>query len=103
MNFPKLKEENIEEPIQDDFKHVAKRTPDITLSNKWTNHEKDCLRKYILIYGYGRWSVIKQNSGGVLSEKSEFELRVFSNAFLKTIIEFLPQEKSELRKFLIKY
>lgn len=77
------------------------RHPDIALGNKWTNHEKECLRKYILIFGYGRWKIIKHNSRGVLSEKPEIELKIFSNAFLKVIIEFLPQEKMELRKFLI--
>lgn len=77
------------------------KMPDIALGNKWTNHEKDSLRKYILIFGYGRWKIIKHNSRGVLSEKPELELKVFSNAFLKVIIEFLPQEKMELRKFLI--
>ena len=77
------------------------KLPDIALGNKWTNHEKECLRKYILIYGYGRWKIIKHNSRGVLSEKPELELKIFSNAFLKVIIEYLPQEKQELRKFLI--
>jgi len=78
-----------------------KKLPDMSLALKWTNHEKDCLRKYVLIFGYGRWKIIKQNSGGVLSDKPDLELKVFANAFIKTIIEFLPQEKSELRKFLI--
>ena len=86
--------------IRSDFK-TPKKLPDMALGNKWTSHEKDCLRKYILIYGYGRWLIIKQNAGGVLSEKPEMEVKIFSNAFLKTIIEFLPQEKVDLRKFLI--
>lgn len=81
--------------------NLSSRHPDIALGNKWTNHEKESLRKYLLIYGYGRWKIIKHNSRGVLSEKPELELRIFSNAFLKVIIEFLPQEKQELRKFLI--
>jgi hypothetical protein len=81
--------------------NANKKLADIQLTNKWTNHEKECLRKYILIYGYNRWKIIKQNSGSVLSEKPELELKIFANAFLKTIVEFLPQEKSELRKFLI--
>jgi len=77
------------------------KKPDLVLANKWTSHEKDSLRKYILIFGYGRWKIIKYNSGGVLIEKSEQELKVFSNAFIRTIIEFLPLEKSELKKFLV--
>lgn len=77
------------------------KKPDMALANKWTSHEKDSLRKYILIFGYGRWKIIKFNSGGVLVEKTEQELKVFSNAFIRTIIEFLPLEKSELKKFLV--
>lgn len=77
------------------------KKPDSALANKWTSHEKDSLRKYILIFGYGRWKIIKYNSGGVLIEKTEQELKVFSNAFIRTIIEFLPLEKSELKKFLV--
>ena len=48
---------------------VKNLPPDVGLSNKWTTHEKDCLRKYLLIYGYGRWNIIRSNSGGVLNEK----------------------------------
>lgn len=86
---------------EDDKQNITKRLPDLVLANKWTSHEKDCLRKLILIYGYGRWRLLKQNSGGVLSDKPENEIKIFSNAFIKTIVELLPQEKSELRKFLI--
>lgn len=80
---------------------AAKRLSDMLYPNKWTCHEKDCLRKYVLIYGYGRWKMLKQNSGGVLSDKPEMEIKIYSNAFVKTIVEFLPQEKVELRKFLV--
>jgi len=59
------------------------------------------LRKYILIYGYGRWKIIKANSGGVLVDKSDVVMKVFSNAFIRTIIELLTTEKNELKKFLI--
>jgi hypothetical protein len=86
---------------EEDKQNITKRLPDLALANKWTSHEKDCLRKLILIYGYGRWRLLKQNSGGVLSDKPENEIKIFSNAFVKTIVELLPQEKSELRKFLI--
>ena len=68
---------------EDDKQNITKRLPDLVLANKWTSHEKDCLRKLILIYGYGRWRLLKQNSGGVLSDKPENEIKIFSNA--KTI------------------
>ncbi len=71
------------------------------MGNKWTNHEKECLRKYLLIYGYNRLKIIKHNSRGVLSEIPEIELKIYSNAFIKIIIEYLPAEKVELKKFLI--
>ena len=80
---------------------LINKIPDLDLANKWTAHEKDCLRKYILIYGYGRWKIIKTNSGGVLNDKSELEMKVFSNAFIRSIIELLTSEKNELKKFLM--
>lgn len=72
------------------------------LSNSWTIHDKDCLRKYVLIYGYGRWAQIQKSSGGVLNDKPINELRIFTNCFINTIIELLPSEKNELKRFLSK-
>lgn len=58
------------------------------------------MRKYVLIFGYGRWTQIQKSSGGVLSDKPLMELKAFSNSFISTIIDLLPNEKSELKKFL---
>lgn len=79
---------------------LTEEQPDLILSNSWTIHEKDCLRKYIMIYGYGKWIQIQKSSGGVLNDKPIAELRIFTNCFLKTICELLPLEKSELKRFL---
>lgn len=84
--------------ITKDYPNTGK--PDHKLSNSWTIHEKDCLRKYILIYGYGKWVVIQKNSAGVLSDKSHTEMRIFANSFIRTIIELMPSEKKELKKFM---
>ncbi len=73
---------------------------DLSLSNSWTIHEKDSLRKFILIYGYGKWSLIQKNSAGVLTDKSQYEIRLFSNSFLRTIIDLLPSDRKDLKKFL---
>lgn len=85
-----------------DYK-VPSRLPDTALTKKWTTHEKDCLKKFLLIYGYGRWNMIRVNSGGVLNEKNDLELKGFSNAFIKCIIDLLPPVKIELRKFLVNF
>lgn len=75
--------------------------PDYKLSNSWTIHEKDCLRKYVLIFGYGKWTTIQKNSAGVLNEKSQIEMRLFTNSFLRSLIELMPSERKDLKKFLI--
>ena len=50
-----------------------------------------------MIYGYGRWKIIKHNSRGVLSEIPELELKIYSNAFWKTDLEKIVSEnKTEL-------
>ena len=80
------------------------KKPDEDLAKKWTNHERECLQKYLVTFGYDRWDIIKDNSEKVLSEKKDLELKVFSLAFIKKIIELLPQDKKgELQSFLINF
>ena len=67
--------------------------PDNSISKKWTIHEKDSLKKYLLLYGYNRWNKIRTNSGGVLNEKSDLELKVMSNSFIRCIIKLLSTNK----------
>ncbi len=89
------------------------------LGSKWSADDKEQLKKFILIYGYGRWKQIQEASkqmGGKLKEKPLSELRGFANAFIRCIskriiiqneanimwiVEDLTVEKDELRKFLL--
>jgi hypothetical protein len=104
-NLGKEAVNNKQENIEDENAFIGgvgnqDELPDLQLSNSWTIHEKDCLRKYIMIYGYGKWIQIQKSSGGILNDKPIAELRIFTNCFLKTICELLPLEKSELKRFL---
>jgi len=79
------------------------KVPDRNLSSKWSIDDKDQLKKYLLIHGYGRWKKIKDASksiGGKLYEKNELELRTFSNSFLRAIAENLGSESQELKNHL---
>ena len=56
-----------------------------------------------MIYGYGRWSKMRKNFqevDGSLKKKSDTELRAYSVAFIKSILEYLNFEKNELKKYL---
>ena len=75
--------------------------PDNSILKKWTIHEKFSLKKYILLYGYNRWNKIRINSGGVLNEKSNLELKVMSNSFIRCIMELLPSNKENIKEFLL--
>ena len=66
--------------------------------------EKETLKKYLLIFGYGRWSKIRESSGSsckILVERSEAEMRAFANDFVRTLFENLQTEKNELKGFLL--
>ncbi len=76
-------------------------SPDNSILKKWTIHEKDSLKKYLLLYGYNRWNKIRINSGGVLNEKTDLELKVMSNSFIRCIIELLPSNKENNKDFLL--
>ena len=75
-----------------------------SLSEEWTNMEKETLKKNLLLYGYGRWDKIKQSSKdnpGFLSNKDNKTLKAFANAFIRNIYQFIPYDKQELRKYLL--
>ena len=66
--------------------------------------EKETLKKYLLQFGYGRWRKIRKYSRNhckILKDKSDTELKAFSNDFIRTLYEFLQNEKNELKNFLI--
>ena len=95
---------NSKENILSNELNFPKYPPNKNLCNKWTTIEKDCLKKYILLFGYGRWEEIKNNSGGVLNEKKYVEIKALSNSFIRCIIELLinEKEKENNKKFLLK-
>lgn len=100
QNENNFDDEGINKKIYENKENDNKIKPDYKYSDKWSLHEKDCLRKYLLIFGYGNWSKIKEYSAGVLNEKDENEIRIISNAFVRSIIENLSGDKKELKKFL---
>ena len=95
MEFISLCENNL-----DSQKLLSNKIPDMTISKKWTIHEKDTLRKYLMIFGFNRWSVIKQSTTGILTEKSDVEMRAFANSFLRCIIDSITAENQSLKEFL---
>lgn len=66
--------------------------------------EKESLKKYLLMFGYGRWSKIRKYSKShdkILKDKPDIEMKAFANDFIRTLFEFLQTEKNELKNFLI--
>ena len=62
------------------------------------------MKKYLLIFGYGRWSKIREISGNtckILVERPEKEMQAFANDFVRTLFENLQTEKNELKGFLL--
>ena len=50
--------------------------------------EKETLKKYLLNYGYGRWSKIRNYSAAtckILKDKPEMEIKAFANDFVRTL------------------
>ena len=66
--------------------------------------EKETLKKYMLIYGYGRWAKIRcysANQCKILKDKPDSEMKAFANDFVRSLFENLQTEKNELKSFLI--
>ena len=75
-----------------------------SLSDEWTNIEKDNLKKNLLLYGYGRWAKIRKASkdhSGFLANKDDDILKAFANGFIRNIHQYIPYDKNELRKYLL--
>ena len=54
--------------------------------------EKESLKKYLLMFGYGRWSKIRKyskNHDKILKEKPDIEMKAFANDFIRTLFEYL--------------
>lgn len=51
----------------------------------WTNEKKRLLKRYLLVFGYGRWLKIKKESKArdrLLNDCKESEIRPYANIFL---------------------
>ena len=72
---------------------------DETIPLTWKAHEKDTLKKNLLLYGYNRWNTIKTNSSNVLINKSDQELKAYANSFIRCIIQ-LTKDKKDITSFL---
>ncbi len=72
---------------------------------EWTNNERDSFKRFILIYGYSRWKVIKEASkqaGYNLDEKTDEEMNLYANGLFSTIIEHMQgSENKEIKQFLV--
>ena len=54
--------------------------------------EKETLKKYLLIYGYGRWPKIRSYSASmckILKDKEDREMKAFANDFVRSLFENL--------------
>ena len=54
--------------------------------------EKETLKKYLLQFGYGRWTKIRKFSSSqdkILMKKTDREMKAFSNDFIRTLFEYL--------------
>ena len=65
----------------------------------WKAHEKEVLKKNLLLYGYNRWNTIKTNSSNLLNNKSDQELKAYSNSFIRCIIQLI-KDKKDITNFL---
>lgn len=65
----------------------------------WKAHEKEILKKNLLLYGYNRWNTIKTNSSNLLNNKSDQELKAYSNSFIRCIIQLI-KDKKDITNFL---
>ena len=64
------------------------KVPDKLLGLKWSADDKEQLKKFILIYGYGRWKQIQKASrqtGGKLQDKPISEVRGFANSYVRCV------------------
>ena len=75
---------------------------DETIPLSWKANEKEILKKKLLLYGYNRWHTIRSNSSNLLNNKTDQELKVYSNSFIRCIIQLTKdnKDKKEINNFL---
>ena len=55
---------------------MMQKNADLQLQASWGNMEKETLKKYLLIFGYGRWRKIRESGSSckILVERPEGEM-----------------------------
>lgn len=57
---------------------------------EWTPAERESLKRFMLVYGYGRWNMIRdsaKNAGYNLDDKSDEDMTHQANSFLCAVLE----------------
>ena len=73
---------------------------DTSESGLWSSNLKECLKKYLFLFGFGRINKLRKVSDA-LSRQSIEQVQAYANSFIKMIYENLPPEyENELKKFL---
>ena len=77
------------------------------ISCDWNFEERELLKKSLLSFGYGRWailtSIFREHSQFGIRVKSESELSVYADSFLRSIADNLDYEGNELKSFIWKF
>ena len=71
---------------------IQRKNVEYAIANTWGNMEKETLKKYMLIYGYGRWTKIRNFSASqckILQDKTDSEMKAFANDFVRSLFENL--------------
>ena len=58
------------------------------MASSWINMDKDALKKYLLVYGYGRWQKIRAASAKqckLLKDKVDAHMKAFADDFVRTL------------------
>ncbi|CAD8077937.1 unnamed protein product [Paramecium primaurelia] len=81
-------------PLREPLKYEAQRAAqtqfnrvhDKVLYAKWTQEDKEMLKKLILQFGYGRWNKLQQLK---FANRTKQEIKAFANSLLRSIVELL--------------
>jgi hypothetical protein len=75
----------------------------VEIANPWTREEMRSLKRYILVYGYNRWSklrAVSRSNCKLLSKKPDDEIRCYANAFLFNLARNVPHDSKDLAENL---
>ena len=99
-NDNEINEDNLE--VNNDIQ-FPNYPADETIPLTWKPNEKEILKKKLLLYGYNRWHTIRANSSNLLNNKTDQELKAYSNSFIRCIIQLTKdnKDKKEINNFLL--